>query len=86
MLERKPLSYSSQSPPWYSLALYAFDAIYWGLGWLACMYYGNKIAHPDLVATMVATISSIEFIIGEHPTNVGITRPTPNGCAAAIVV
>ncbi len=56
---------SSQSPPWYSLVLYAFDSIYWGLGWLACVYYGNKITHPDLAGTMVATVGSIEFIIGE---------------------
>ena len=61
-----PMSTSSQSPPYYSLALAAFDSVYWGLGWVAGVYYGNKITHPDLMGTMVATIGCIEFIIGER--------------------
>ena len=59
-------SNSSQSPPYYSLALAAFDSVYWGLGWVAGVYYGNKITHPDLMGTMVATIGCIEFIIGKR--------------------
>lgn len=53
------------SPPYYAYALHALDGIVLAVPWVATMHYGYKITPPDLVATMVATITCIQFVIGQ---------------------
>jgi hypothetical protein len=63
------ITLSSQSPPYYALGLSILDFFAWGTGWLSCVYYGNSITHPDLEGTMVATVNSVNYIIGEGDEN-----------------
>ena len=43
----------------------SLDAIIVTVNWLAIMTYVYKIAPPDLVSTMTATVHVIEWVISE---------------------
>ncbi len=53
----------SQSPPYYTLYIAAFDSFVYVVNWLAIMTYVYKIAPPDLVSTMTATVHVVEWVI-----------------------
>lgn len=55
----------SQSPPYYAVALAFLDSFISAIPWVATLQYGYRIAPPDLVATMAACISTVEFIISK---------------------
>ena len=52
------------SPPYYSVFLYALEFITLALPTVSALFYSNKIAPPDLIATMAAVAGVSFWTIG----------------------
>ncbi len=55
-----------ENPPTVSaLTMSALDTFVMALPWVGILYYGYKIAPPDLIGTMTAMTGMFQFVIGK---------------------